>query len=145
MKTSLEDLGLIVDLGHGGHACPNKSSLTAPSTLVVIASNGIHQIRVQWCSCSLSIGKASEKMIQLLRLRWFPASPQRPATAVTFECLDLFHKNTVQGKLTGYDFYQSLMHLTDNTDINPPRVRNCSFLSSIFKLTHVCRGDMKNL
>lgn len=124
MKTCLEDLGLSVDLGHEGKPCPNKSSLIAPSKLVVIASNGIHQINVHWCSCSRSIGKASEKMIQLLRLQWFPVSPFRPATAVTFECLNLFHKMTVQGKLTGYDFYQSLMHLTDNTDINPPRVSN---------------------
>lgn len=120
----MEDLGLIVDLGHGGKACPNKNPLHAPSRLVVIASNGIHRISANWCSCSQSIGKASEKMIQLMRLRWFPASPQRPATVVSFECLELFHKITVQGKLTGYNFYQSLMHLTDNTDINPPRVRD---------------------
>lgn len=72
-----------------------------------------------------------------MRLRWFPASPQRPATVVTFKCLDLFHKITVQGKLTGYDYYQSLIHLTDNTDINPPRVSvRCllSFISNFLNL-----------
>ena len=60
---------------------------------------------------------------QLLRARWFPASPSKPRTVITFECLTLFHKLSNQGKLSGYDFYETLVHLTPNSYTDPPPVR----------------------
>ncbi|KIL55653.1 hypothetical protein M378DRAFT_17762 [Amanita muscaria Koide BX008] len=48
---------------------------------------------------------------------WFPATFERPKTAFTFDMLDLFHKITLQGKTTLYDFYHSILHLTDNLRI----------------------------
>lgn len=34
--------------------------------------------------------------------------------AFTFDVLDLFHKLTLQGKTTLYDFYHTLLHRSDN-------------------------------
>lgn len=59
---------------------------------------------------------------QLLRMQWFPATCERPQTVTTFECLSLFHLLTLQGKLTAYDFYMALVHLTDNYGIDVPKV-----------------------
>ena len=131
-------------MGHGGSPCPAKDNNIPPYKLVVISMTGIHNIKIHWCRCSQSIGKASEHIFQLLRMRWFPASSRRPATVVTFDCLDIFHKITVQGKLTGYDFYQSLVHLTDNTDLDPPRVSFVWF-SLYYILTLSSRGVTKSL
>lgn len=117
-------LGLIFNIGHGGSTCPSVDTSAPPFKLVIIATNGVHEIKIRWCTCSRSLGKASEHWVQLMRMRWFPASHARPKTAVTFDCLDLFHKLTLQGKLTGYDYYQSLLHLTNNTDVDLPRVSN---------------------
>lgn len=121
-KVDSANLGVIFDVGHGGKSCPSVDPRAPPYALIVISSNGIHHVNVRWCSCSKSLGKASEHWVQLMRTRWFPASHSKPKTAVTFDCLNLFHKLTLQGKLTGHDFYQTLLQLTDNTDIDPPRV-----------------------
>ncbi len=45
-----------------------------------------------------------------------------PATAVTFRCLDDFCHKSNQGKLTGYDYYNSLMHKMDSAELDPPKV-----------------------
>lgn len=113
---------MAVHLGHGGKICPGNVDTFKTSPFTVISTTGIHQINVVWCTCSLSIGKGADRFIQLLRNRWFPVSAVTPKTAVTFDCLSFFHLLTVQGKLTGYDFYQSLVYLTDNTGTNPPPV-----------------------
>lgn len=58
----------------------------------------------------------------MLRARWFPATVTTPATAVTFRCLDAVCHLNNQGKITGYDYYESLMHATDNVELDPPNV-----------------------
>jgi hypothetical protein len=45
-----------------------------------------------------------------------------PRSAVTFSTLNLFHLLTLQGKVTAYDFYYSLVHQTDNWMTDPPKV-----------------------
>lgn len=126
-KVDLIDLGLIYDIGHGGKTCPSADTRARPYTLSVISTNGFHRVNVRWCSCSRSLGKSSEHWVQLTRMRWFPATHKKPKTAITFDCLDLFHKLTLQGKLTGHDYYESLLHLTDNTNFDPPQVSEHSF------------------
>lgn len=121
-KIDLHELGLTFSIGHGGLDCPSADTNAPAYSIAVIATNGLHRVHVRWCTCSQSLGKASEHWVQLMRMRWFPASHARPRTVVTFDCLDTFHKLTLQGKLTGYDYYQSLLHLTDNADLDPPRV-----------------------
>ena len=104
---------------HGGKTCP--APISTAKQLTVISLSGIQQIRVDYCGCPAS-GTASFPYLQLLRAKLFPASFKSPQTAVTFDCLELFHMLTVQGKLTGYDFYTSLEHMTDNSGVDPPSV-----------------------
>jgi hypothetical protein len=115
-RTSLHDLGLRVQLGHAyGQSCPTR--LAANATFRVIHSNGIHRVAVDQCRCH---GVPFNK--QLLRIGWWPATPLDPRTAATFEVLKHFHLLNLQGKVTGYSFYQALEYQTDNTGLQPPPV-----------------------
>lgn len=110
---------MVVSLVHPGETCEVTEG--EPRVITVISSTGAHHVGVQFCKC-MRAGDATTAAKQLLRARWFPATPTRPRTAVTFECLNLFHLLTLQGKLTGFDFYQTLVRLTDNTNVDPPKV-----------------------
>lgn len=121
-------MGLVIDLGHGNQECPAPKDRT-PRSMQIIDLFGVFTVRVRFCGCSRSNGAASEQRTQLLRMRWFPATTTSPHTAVTFRCLDhVCHLNN-QGKLTGYDYYQSLMHATDNAELDPPNVRSSAVVS----------------
>lgn len=127
-RSPLSLLGLTLFPCHeGGPPCPKPGSATR--NLVVLACNGVHTVSVCFCACPVSTGV--DEAHQLLRTRWFPASSKIPKTVVTFECLAQFHSLSLQGKLTGYDYYQHLLHLTDNTDIDLPPVSNCLFIPQL--------------
>ena len=116
--TTLRDLGLWIQLGHAyGRSCPTRSPANA--TFRVIHSNGIHHVAIDQCRChGLLLNK------QLLRIGWWPATPLKPRSAATFEVLWHFHLLNLQGKVTGYSFYQALEYQMDNTRLQPPPVRS---------------------
>ncbi|KAK6996617.1 CxC2 domain-containing protein [Favolaschia claudopus] len=115
-KTSLRSLGLEVQLGHPpGETCASPQH--GYSEFVVVHDNGIHLVNINYCGCDSST--RAEPHIQLLRAGWYPASDERPQTAVTFTALDRFHLLTLQAKMTAYDFYAVLERLTDNTGLKP--------------------------
>jgi hypothetical protein len=125
-RTSLCDLGLRVQLGHAfRHPCPTR--LAANATFRVIHSNGIHHVAVDQCRCH---GVLLYK--QLLRIGWWPASPLDPRSAATFEVLRHFQLLNLQGKVTGYSFYQTLAYQTDNTGLNLPPVSSSRILAFIW-------------
>lgn len=66
---------------------------------------------------------------QLMRAKWFPATIDRPRTAFTFDVLNHFHHLTLQGKTTPWDFYNAIVHETDNTGLATPEV---SFIVPMF-------------
>ncbi|KAF7345205.1 CxC2 domain-containing protein [Mycena sanguinolenta] len=117
VKTSLQALGLRVQMGH-----PPRETCVNPQAghrdFVVLHDNGIHRVNVDFCGCDSS-GRV-EPYLQLLRAGWYPASDERPQTAATFSVLDKFHLDTLQAKMTAYDFYTVLERLTDNTGVKPP-------------------------
>jgi hypothetical protein len=124
----------VFNLGHGGSPCP--ALFGRVSDVTVVSTTGIQRLRICYCCCSTSDGLgAVPTYIQLLRTKLFPASYKSPATAFTFECLQLFHILTLQGKLTGFNYYTSLERLTNNSDVDPPTV-SCfpSLLTSITEL-----------
>lgn len=91
----------------------------------IVHTSGVHDIRVSFCGCRAGASWQSVDSLQhnqLLRARIFPATVTQPASAVTFECLNDFHILTTQGKLTGMDYYETLVRLTDNTGVDPPKV-----------------------
>jgi hypothetical protein len=112
--TTLQALGLVVQLRHDKGDCPSPSPIQLD--FVVVDLSGIHLVNVRYCECHHLAG-GSRSHIQLLRFQWFPCTVKRPQSAFTFDTLDTFHLITLQGKLSAYDFYQSLARKTDNTGL----------------------------
>ncbi|PPQ96654.1 hypothetical protein CVT26_010318, partial [Gymnopilus dilepis] len=130
-KRRLCDLGLRIQLGHGGRPCPCPTP--GPSDFVVFHVNGVHQVEINFCDCSTSNTTAPHPCIQLLRMGWFPASSERPKTVFTFDLLRLFHQITLQGKTTLYDFYNAILHITDGLQLGKAIDRYSEF-NHVFRL-----------
>ncbi|KAJ3821460.1 hypothetical protein F5880DRAFT_1614672 [Lentinula raphanica] len=109
--TSLQDLGLRIQLGHpDGSICPNP--ITGPGDFVVIHTNKIHRVSLDFCHCPLNATRPHWE--QLMLNEWLPATTDRPRTACTFRALEQFHMLSYRGKITAYDYYTTLEKLTDN-------------------------------
>ncbi|EIN09881.1 hypothetical protein PUNSTDRAFT_36825, partial [Punctularia strigosozonata HHB-11173 SS5] len=109
--TSLRELGLEVWLGHSfGEACGGTHP--AHKSFLVFDINGYHSVDIRFCVCSYI-----PPWKQLFDVGWYPASSQQPRTAFTFSFLDTYHRITLQGKISLYDYYLSVVHKTDNAGI----------------------------
>ncbi|KIJ95660.1 hypothetical protein K443DRAFT_108434, partial [Laccaria amethystina LaAM-08-1] len=112
-KISLRSMGLRVQLGHVNSTCllpqPGHKDFT------VLHTNGLHY---------------------LLRAEWFPATVHQPQTCATFRLLELFHVITLTGKLSAHEFYKALEYLTDNTELEIPKV-SLSFMRMIREFRHL--------
>ena len=111
-RTTLLELGYSFYISHEHTSCPSAEP-GQYHRILVIDLNGAHHLDVQFCACKEAPNWVDHYR-QLLRMRWYPASFDRPKTAFTFDLLDTFHKLTLQGKLNLYDFYLSIMQKTDN-------------------------------
>lgn len=109
VKTTLRDLGLIYQLGHGGGRCVYPDAFIR--NLTVMHSNGIHQLQYCYCSCDWS--DHADKPIQFLRNRWYPATPTNPSSCATFNVLEEFRLLNVGGNVNGSKFVRALEELTD--------------------------------
>ena len=89
---------------------------------MVVHTNGLHRIRLQYCACD-NLLAAGDGVQQLLRHELYPATTNSPSTCFTFRLLDTFQILTLQSKINAYDFYQSLEHLTDNAGLGSSHVR----------------------
>jgi hypothetical protein len=116
----LRNLGQRIQLGHyPGNKCTSPQRSTRPFT--VIHTNGIHQIDVWFCGCSLA-AHHGDRVQQLLRRRLFPATTTDPQTGSTFAFLESAHILSVQSKLSLYDLYISIETLTDATYVSNVKV-----------------------
>lgn len=134
MSVSLKQIGLIVQFGHwNGDRC----SLTrrANPDFLVIHTNGIHELHVQFCGCS---AKKVTMVDQLLAARMWPATTGQPATAATLEVLDAFNAHSGSGKDNAYDFYNALEYLTDAAGLLNLPVSTCHCRNRESKL-RACR------
>ncbi|KAJ7898154.1 hypothetical protein B0H14DRAFT_3080805 [Mycena olivaceomarginata] len=116
-KSLLRDAGLHIQFSHlprerCAHPQPGNAGF------VVLHDNGIHTVNIDFCGCDSAM--RADPYIQLLRAGWYPATDERPQTAVTFSILDTFYLHTLQAKTTAYDFYAVLERLTDATGLKPP-------------------------
>ncbi|KAJ7480228.1 hypothetical protein B0H11DRAFT_1724998 [Mycena galericulata] len=111
VDTSLSDLGLVYQLGHGGFACVFPDSRAHKMT--VIEAPIIHQIVVRYCKCSKS--DSADNIAQLMRNGWYPASITDPGTCATFKSLEAYRLYQVVGNLNVNDFIHALEHATDPT------------------------------
>ncbi|EAU89719.2 hypothetical protein CC1G_07444 [Coprinopsis cinerea okayama7 len=96
-----------VDLGHSGANC-NAHSSPIPMTLVDV--NGIHKANVRFCTCH----GIHERVSQLVKSGFFPATLTQPRTAFSFSVLRQFHLVQLEGKMSAYDFCSTLRRLSDN-------------------------------
>ncbi|KAJ7928681.1 hypothetical protein B0H13DRAFT_1597258, partial [Mycena leptocephala] len=114
-RTSLANLGLIIQLGHPpGFSCDTAHA--GHSVFVLIDLSGIHEIKVRFCSCNAQI----KHWQQLMRASWWPATVLDPSTCATFAVIRLFQIMNCLGKISAHDFMRSLELLTNNDGLNPP-------------------------
>lgn len=119
-KTSLKELGLIVQLGHPpGEHCANPEPSTT-SSFIILDDHGVHDVSLNYCGC----GSAELHSIQLLRYQLFPATVTRPKSAATFRLLEHYHLLSFEAKTSMFAYYYTLARETDNTGISPPKVRD---------------------
>ncbi|KAF7798643.1 hypothetical protein EIP86_009867 [Pleurotus ostreatoroseus] len=134
-KTNLRSIGLVVQLGHRpGIKCPNP--VPGPIDFVVLHTNGLHPVEIHYCGCQ-QLAVAGTRLQQLLRYELFPATVAEPTTAATFRMMEQFHILTLQGKLTGYDFYLSLEYLCNNTGLGTKSSRLKSFMRMVREWRHL--------
>lgn len=113
-RVLLKDLGAVFQLGHEyGISCPVPSS---PIPLTLFDVTGIHTINVTYCECDPD-GSGVPPRVQLLRIRWFPATWHRPGTAFTFRLLNLLHKLQSTCKVNLYDFHNAIAAVFDNSGL----------------------------
>lgn len=108
-----DDCRYKVHVGHNGTACLSPARV---DLLTILHVNSIHHVRVQFCGCS-TVVEDRHDYNQLLDAQLFPASFQHPMTAFTFQLLETLNALTMRGKLTVYDYYQTLRSLTDNCEL----------------------------
>lgn len=97
------------------------------SSLLVLHTNGIHEVSILYCDCAHAV----PPHIQLLRRGMYPASQLVVKTCATFELLNLLHKLALTTKASNYDFYHAIENLTTNTGLNVPKSR----YKALFRMT----------
>ena len=115
---TLKELGLNIQLGHSvSEKCCRPQSVPRDEFLLVHI-NGIHVVSLTFCRCET----AETHSCQLLCMWWLPTTFDKPHTAATFHVLENFHILSLESKLSCYEFYNALLHCSDNTSLNPPKV-----------------------
>ncbi|KAL6299003.1 hypothetical protein BKA93DRAFT_820101 [Sparassis latifolia] len=123
-RDSLIRLGLRIQLGRTiGERCCLPVRATADNFLI-LDTNGIHEVGLDSCDCEM----AEIHTTQLLQARLFPATLTNPKTAATFALCQFAHLLSTQSKMSGYEFYQSLARLTDNTSVHTPKDHYPAFM-----------------
>lgn len=89
---------------------------------MVLHVNGIHAVNVMFCQCD-ELHHAGDRVQQLMRFELYPATMTDPSTCATFRAMEQFHRLTLQSKIPAYDYYMTLNHTTDNTEVQVTWVR----------------------
>lgn len=96
---------------------------------------GVRRLVVQYCGCG-GFTDSISKYTQLLRVRWFPATIERPSTVFSFNMLDFFHKLQNQNKCNLYDFYHTIIQRADAAGLDSEIV--CFLIIVPCFLVHPC-------
>ncbi|KAJ7581288.1 hypothetical protein C8J56DRAFT_793853 [Mycena floridula] len=110
-RVSLKSLGLTLQLGHSDSSPCFMSQPT--KSFIILHSNGIHEVQVNFCGCNGALGHVA----QLMRQRLYPATVDQPNTTATFACLDEGLAHSYSSQETSYEYYKVLENLTDNTGL----------------------------
>ncbi|KAJ7716570.1 hypothetical protein B0H16DRAFT_1338947, partial [Mycena metata] len=107
--TTLQKIGCVYQLGHGGHPCLRP----APTVheMVVMDTEAIHTISYRYCGCDRS--DHANNLQQLLRNSWYPATTVDPQTCATFTSLETFRTLNVVGNINVHNFVGAMERQTD--------------------------------
>ncbi|KAJ7809582.1 hypothetical protein B0H14DRAFT_1497584, partial [Mycena olivaceomarginata] len=100
---------------------------------VVLDNNGIHVIDIDFCSCPNS----PSDVAQLLNIGWYPATFKNPSTAATLGLLRRFHTLNLQAQVPAYDFYNSLVLLTNGSELKTIPNRLPQFMHMVREYWHL--------
>ncbi|KAJ7210214.1 hypothetical protein B0H12DRAFT_1278381, partial [Mycena haematopus] len=132
-RCTLKSLGVRIQLGHPpGVSCSNPEKAWGDD-FVIIGSHTIDEVALDYCNC----GTAKDKTVQLLRMRIYPATGTNPRSGATFAALGRFAHMTLESKCSAYEFYNSLVRETNNTGLEPSRVRVTIHLAFMIMLTRL--------
>ncbi|KAJ7016350.1 hypothetical protein C8F04DRAFT_1281664 [Mycena alexandri] len=146
VKTTLNKLGCVYQLGHRGQTCPRPAP--AIREMVVMDVSGVHTVKYRWCGCGAC--DDANNLQQLLRTGWYPATTVDPATCATFDALELFRLLNVVGNVNVHDFVGTLERRTDACDVKkvPDRYKQFGRMSRqwafLKRLLHAGRGHCPN-
>ncbi|KAF9035672.1 hypothetical protein BDZ89DRAFT_946871 [Hymenopellis radicata] len=120
-RTTLHELGLVYQVGHGGAPCPNPDK--TPRLMTVVHTTGIHTVAFRYCDCIWADRQL--RWQQLFRTAWYPATTHTPQTCATIEVLDLYRRLKVMATVNVRDFVSCLENLTDawGTEWTPDRYK----------------------
>lgn len=110
-----------------------ENPVSAHQSMLIIHTNGIHEINIQYCGCT----RAIPNHLQLLRRGLYPASQLTIRTCATFELLRQLHMLALTTKSNTYDFYRALEKLTVNTGIGVPHSRYRSLIRMVLQWRHL--------
>lgn len=127
----MNTLGLKLQLNHASGRCKNPTPCHAG--MLVLHTNGIHSVNIQYCDCERSI----PHHLQLLRRRLYPATQMSVKTCATFSLLQHLHKLALTTKASTYDFYRCLEKLTSNTGVNVPKSRYRALFRMVLQWRHL--------
>ncbi|KAH7904785.1 hypothetical protein BJ138DRAFT_1138456 [Hygrophoropsis aurantiaca] len=130
-RTSLKDMGLRMQLGHAEMVCVCPAS--GHVDFIVIHTNAIHRVAVDFCDCDSRVSRRQ----QILQCGWYPSTVHSPQTACTQRCLEHFLIQTCASKVSAYEYYQSLEHLTDNLGLDVPKSRYKAFMRMENQFRHL--------
>ncbi|KAI1783076.1 hypothetical protein LXA43DRAFT_977289 [Ganoderma leucocontextum] len=113
-KTNLKAIGLSVQLGHQHDGAPCSNPIPVRDNFTVLHVNGHHPLRVSMCGCDQA-ARVGSQIQQLLRGDLWPTTDAELNTCFSFVLLEHYHIMSLQGKISMYDYYQSLERMMDNT------------------------------
>ncbi|KAI9056786.1 hypothetical protein FKP32DRAFT_1615644 [Trametes sanguinea] len=126
-RTSLKDLGLVIQLGHRHEQRGCSNPLPVRTDFSVFDINGRHDASLSYCGCD-NAARAGDHLQQLLRYDLYPATDCEPNTVFTIALLEHYHIQSLQGKISMYDYYATLERITDNTGTSKIRDRYKAFM-----------------
>jgi hypothetical protein len=131
--------GGALHLGHMGKPCPSNEASDFPILMILVDTNGIHNVKVQFCWCSGYV----DHVQQLFQACLFPSTLRQPRMAFTFNVLNQFSVHHLESKSAAQDYVKSLIRLTDNEFSSTISVREHLHSSLLYQLTNdQCRIRM---
>lgn len=103
----LGELGYELHLEHGGAHCPG--ALRDVRDFVILHDHGIVQLSIVFCCCK----EAAPETMQLMCVSLWPATWEKPNSAITLQALKIFDSLTVNAHTTAHDFMRHLERLSN--------------------------------